>query len=195
MNEELKIQMVWFPKQDKLPEQPDIGPEYNLREMTLEDRPGWLKLMASSGFFLDPDREARAMFKQYWSEDGRWHAVIHRSSGRISGAVFSQAEDTALYPNATQLFYIAVLPKDRGKALAQAMTVSQMLRAASEAKDNVYVETDDFRLPSIVNTLRLGFRPCLYHPGMTRRWEVICKEIGWDFKPHEWPTKGGQGTN
>lgn len=187
---ELKLHMIWFPTLERPPAPVKVREGYVLRAMELADRDAWLDLIATSGFFLHPETEAAVLFDEYWGAETSWLGVFHRQTGRLAAADFMHIGDYPMYPNGAQMLYISVRPADRGFGLARSLTRQHMIDAASAGLHNLFAETDDQRLPSIVNTFRLGFRPCLYAEEMAGRWEVVCQNSSLPFTPDQWPRSG-----
>ena len=60
-------------------------------------------------------------------------------------------------------------------------------RFLSAGYRNIYLKTDDFRLPAIKIYLKLGYAPFLFTPEMKARWEAVCRKLDWPFTPQEKP--------
>ncbi len=51
---------------------------------------------------------------------------------------------------------------------------------------NIYLRTDDFRLPAINVYLNLGYLPFLCATDMSRRWVEVFKKLERPCRPEEW---------
>ena len=59
------------------------------------------------------------------------------------------------------------------RRLGRIATELATARLVSEGMGQVYLKTDDFRLPAIRVYLTMGWEPNLYAPDMAGRWEAI----------------------
>jgi mycothiol synthase len=47
--------------------------------------------------------------------------------------------------------------------------------------EEIYLRTDDHRLPAIKTYLKLGWEPFLCAPDMAERWRTVCQQLNWQF--------------
>lgn len=73
---------------------------------------------------------------------------------------------------------VCVKPEARGKNVGYLLTLAVLhyFQAKTEIRD-IYLLTDDFRLPAIKSYLRLGFTPVMDHPSFEQRWADIMQKI------------------
>lgn len=72
-----------------------------------------------------------------------------------------------------QLHYLAVLPAHRGRHLGTALAARVLELLREMGYPDVWLTTDDFRLPAIRTYLSLGFEPVLRDAGHVERWEIV----------------------
>ena len=51
-------------------------------------------------------------------------------------------------------------------------------RLLAAGYENIFLLTDDFRLPAISIYLRLSYQPLLHAPDMAERWRVVYEQLG-----------------
>jgi len=73
-------------------------------------------------------------------------------------------------------------PEHRGKGLGRAVSLAAVNRFIRAGFRNVYLMTDDFRLPALAAYLKLGFEPFLFCEGMAERWEAVYGKLGLPIK-------------
>lgn len=71
------------------------------------------------------------------------------------------------------LHYLAVLPKHRQKGLGTALVVRVLQLLKDMGYPDVWLATDDFRLPAIRTYLSLGFEPVCQDKSHEERWEIV----------------------
>jgi len=84
-------------------------------------------------------------------------------------------EDPVWSPNRGHgwLHYLAVLPKHRQKGLGTALVVRVLQLLKDMGYPDVWLATDDFRLPAIRTYLSLGFEPVCQDKSHEERWEIV----------------------
>jgi mycothiol synthase len=50
-------------------------------------------------------------------------------------------------------------------------------RLLSAGYREIYLQTDDWRLPAIKTYLNLGYVPLLCEPDMEERWRLVCRNL------------------
>ena len=58
-----------------------------------------------------------------------------------------------------------------------------MRRLLEAGYRNIYLNTEDWRLPALSIYLKLGWVPLLYMSDMEERWRDVCAKIDWPFTP------------
>lgn len=79
------------------------------------------------------------------------------------------------YAPVPELGWVASSPAHRGRALGYIASLAVLRYAAAAGHKNVFLRTDDYRLPAIVTYLKLGFEPWpwMYDAGAAERWTHV----------------------
>jgi mycothiol synthase len=107
----------------------------------------------------------------------------------LAGAFFLTAGDSPVataqfhrkpdgqYAGIAELGWVAVDPAHQGRGLAMVVNLAVMHYAASLGYDEIFLNTDDWRLPAIRTYLKLGFEPWLTDPSHAERWRTIYEAL------------------
>jgi len=109
---------------------------------------------------------------------GGFFVIVHRSTGKIVATAMSTHKPTQLHPYGGELGWVAADPEHRGKGLGLAVCAQATARFIQAGYRNIYLLTDDFRLPAIKTYLKLGYEPLLFGEGMAERWESVYRKLG-----------------
>jgi ribosomal protein S18 acetylase RimI-like enzyme len=112
--------------------------------------------------------------------------IEHLPSAELVGTCMASHAPALRYPFGGNLGWLAVDPRHRGQRLARALTVAVVSRLIRADYENIYLTTDDWRLPAISLYLNLGWVPVLFEEEMTMRWEGICLALNRPFRPETW---------
>lgn len=78
---------------------------------------------------------------------------------------------------------VKALEKERGKGLGQAMADFSIEEFRKRKVGEVYLTTDDFRVPAVKTYIKAGFLPIIYHDDdsdMEERWNKMFEIIGYE---------------
>jgi len=76
------------------------------------------------------------------------------------------------------LHMVCVLPEHRGKQLGHMVTLAALHWFRDHGFDEVWLSTDDHRIPAIKSYLRLGFEPHIPDGTFRARWDAVFAQIG-----------------
>jgi len=178
-----QLQMVWPPARLDDPPLPQPPRGYSLRTYQPGDEPRWFELMALAGW---PGWHEEEHYFSRILPDGWWMAV-HDESNCIAASAMAVHEHSELHPFGGEVGWVIADPAHTGRGLGLAVTGAATRRFLQAGYRDIYLKTDDDRLPALKTYLKLGFLPFLYRPGMVARWSAICKVLAWPFTPEEWP--------
>ncbi|MCA1595040.1 MAG: GNAT family N-acetyltransferase [Chloroflexi bacterium] len=158
---------------DRLESPPPVNiPEgYALRTYRETDEAGYVALMARAGF-AGWNRDRIAAMMQRVVPDG-FSVIEHLSSGKLVATAMAVHSPHDLHPSGGEMGWVAADPNHSGRGLGLAVCAAVTGRLLRGGYRNIYLLTDDWRLPAISIYLRLGYEPLLFCEGMQQRWEAV----------------------
>ena len=173
-----QLRMVWPIDQRRVLPLMPIPEGYVLRPYRSGDDQACIDLMTSSGS-TTYGAERLAEILSLCLPDG-WFFAIHKPSGEFGAAAAALHRPLELHPFGGELGDVAAAPNHRGKGLGLIVSAAATQRMVDAGYSNIYLKTDDHRLPAIKTYLRLGYVPFLYAPDMQERWVTVLGELGID---------------
>jgi len=173
-----QLQMVWPPARLQSPPPVTVHPDYELRTYRPggEDEASWYRLMELAGFGLwDAERLAPLLARIL---PNGWFFAVHRATGTLVASAMACHEPRPLHPFGGALNWVCGDPAHTGKGLGMSVCAAVTARLLAAGYQDVYLLTDDGRLPAISIYLRLGYQPLLFAPGMAERWRVVYGALG-----------------
>jgi mycothiol synthase len=162
-----------------------LAPGYALRNYCPGDEPRFYEVMALAGFDGWNDERLNEWLPRLLP-DG-WFLGIHAASGQVVASTMAFHGHTAQHPFGGELGWVAADPAHAGKGLGMAVCAAVTGRLVRGGYHNIYLLTDDWRLPAIKVYLKLGYLPWLFKAEMPARWQVICEKLNWPYTPQDWP--------
>ena len=77
---------------------------------------------------------------------------------------------------------MAVSPPHRGRRLSRVVCFEATRRLVAAGYREIYLSTDDWRLPAIRTYLDLGYVPLLCASDMDERWRLAARNLGMPFE-------------
>ena len=164
-----------FDKFDSLPEVelPEGYRLTTLRETGVDD---WIEALNATGELghWDPDRV------RTWLE-GERHAI---EAGTIIVTFDGRpvATTCTIPPTSTEpmseLGWVSVSPEHQGQGLGYQVCLAVLHFARKMGYAEMYLKTDDGRLPSVKTYLNLGFEPAMVHESHPERWKAVYEKLG-----------------
>lgn len=185
----LQLQMVWPADRLDSPPSVNVPAGYTLRTHQPGDENEFYKVMDLAGFKNWDDDTLRPWLKKMLPKG--WFLIVHDASDEIVATAMATHNPTDMHPFGSELGWVAGHPEHTGKGLGMAVCAAVVRRQLQAGYENIYLLTDDPRLPAITVYLRLGWVPFLYAPDMEERWQAVCEQLNWPFTPHEWPQHSG----
>lgn len=124
-----------------------------------------------------------------------WFLIVHQATGEIVATAMATHNPSALHPFGGELGWVAADPTHAGQGLGLTVCAAVTARFIAAGYRNIYLKTDDFRLPAIKTYLKLSYLPFLFAPAMPERWQIICEKLNWPFTPQNWPAVWGDNLN
>lgn len=174
-----QLRMVW-PK-DKL--NSDVSwslPEgYFLRNYREGDKEPYIELMRLAGFTNWGEEHFRAVLNQALPRGIFF--VIHEQSGEIVVTAFAAHNPLPGHPFGGELGWVGGDPAHKGRGLGYIVCAAVTKRLLEVGYDNIFIRTDDERLPALKTYLKLGWVPYLFAEDMEARWRKVCEKLEIDF--------------
>jgi len=149
---------------------------YVLRTLRPDDTTRWAELLAANGELGEWTVE-RA--EQYFAPGSRMvlngsFFVTHDGEPVATAQLHLHPDDS--YAPMPELGWVAAHPEHRGRGLGYAVCLAVLRYAAAAGHEEIFLRTDDHRLPAIRTYLRLGFEPWMVDPSAPGRWAGILEE-------------------
>ncbi|CAN5680460.1 hypothetical protein BH10CHL1_BH10CHL1_33950 [soil metagenome] len=180
-----QLRMVWPEQLLNTPPEIRLHEGYTLRTYQPGDEPGFYHVMDLAGF-TGWDMEKLAPTLATILPDG-WFLIVDQTSGEIVATTMATHHPSEFHPFGGEMGWVAGHPAHAGKGLGKAVCAAVTRRFLSAGYKNIYLRTDDWRLPAIKTYLTLGYQPFLFAPDMMERWAAICGHLAWKFTPELWP--------
>jgi mycothiol synthase len=145
--------------------------EYEVRNYVDADLDAYLALMTRVGF-EGWTADNVAGFRGKVLKDG-FYLVVHRESGAVAATALANGSQTDLHPNGGELGWVGCDPDHRGMRLGENVSGIAVCNLIAAGFRDIYLKTDDYRLPAIKGYLRLGFEPLMYQDDMQERWAAV----------------------
>jgi mycothiol synthase len=183
--EPAQLQMIWPRHRLVHPLPVSVAPGYQLRTYQPGDESRFYKVMEIAGFEGWNDDILRPWLAKILP-DG-WFMVTEDASGAIVATTMATHNPTDRHSFGGELGWVASDLAHKGHGLGMTVCAAVVNRFLSAGYRNIYLKTDDFRLPAIKTYLGLGFIPLLFSEDMHGRWQIICDQLNWPFTPADWP--------
>ena len=180
-----QLKMIWPADLLNSPPAVHVPNGYTLRTYKPGDEEGFYAVMDLAGFRGWNEEVLRPWFAHILP-DG-WFLIVHRATAKIVATAMATHRPQDIHPFAGELGWVAGHPDHTGKGLGMAVCASVVRRLLQSRYKNIYLNTDDWRLPALSIYLRLGWVPLLYLPDMQQRWRNVCAQLNWPFTPQKWP--------
>ena len=172
-----QLHMIW--PENRLDSPPAVRLEdaYQLRNFAPADEGAWLALLGRAGF--EGWASARlAAFRPRILPEG-WFLAVQRATGQVVATAMATAGPLPpLHPEGGELSWVAADPDHAGHGLGCAVSSAAGDRLLAAGYRDVYLKTDDWRLPAVKIYLSMGFVPLLYAEDMAERWRKVYEALG-----------------
>ncbi len=172
-----QLQMVWPEKLLDSPPEPTLPPGYELRcyDDSDADQAGWLEVMAKAGF-EGWDRDRLAGTLRTVLPEGLF-LIVHRPGGKVVATAMAQHVPGEGHPYGGVVGWVAGDPAHKGKGLGLAVVAAATARLLDAGYRDIYLQTDDWRLPAIKTYLKCGFEPLMFSESMHERWADVREKL------------------
>ena len=162
-----------------LPETPTLPPGYSYRQAIDSDAEQIDKLLGTA--FGNDWREggAREVLLDHPDVPTTW---IVLQAGNVVATASYQLKPVE-FPESAWVHYVGADPAHSGKGLGLFVTWKVLHQAADAGRTDVYLTTDDWRLPAIRTYLKLGFEPDCRHESHDERWSEVFEALATKAAP------------
>lgn len=159
---------------DDLPEI-EVPEGYGLRTYLQGDEAAWAEIMNTGvgEWTVERVRENLTGMPQFRA-DGLFFATCE---GRAVGTACAWRQNAQEWKKG-YLHMVCVLPEHRGKQLGHLVTLAVLHWFRDHGFEEVWLSTDDHRIPAIKSYLRLGFEPVIPDDTFRARWDAVFAQIG-----------------
>jgi mycothiol synthase len=165
--------------------QPSLHADYDLRTYQPGDETAWFSVMELAGFGVWDHERLQPTLATILPKG--WFFAVHRATGAVVATAMATHKPTPEHPFGGELGWVAGDPAHKGKGLGWTVCAAVTHRYLRAGYENIYLKTDDWRLPALKVYLKLGYQPFLFAPDMEDRWQAVCTQLAWPFTPQAWP--------
>ena len=159
---------------DSLPEL-EIPDGYGIRTYQPGDEAHWAEIMNSGiGEWTAEKCRQELTSKPQFLPDGLFFATFQDKPVGSACAWRRSPEDREV----GWLHMVCVVPEHRGKQLGHLVTLAVLHYLHDHGFKEVWLSTDDWRLPAIKSYLRLGFEPHYFDDSHRERWQKVFENLG-----------------
>jgi mycothiol synthase len=174
-----QLTMIWPAEATPKPPSHDLSSGYLLRTWTDGDAQPYLRLMNRAGFdSWSMDTLQKVLRKAL---PGGLYFAVQKSTGVLAATAVATHSPLPRFPFGGELGWVAADPDHRGRGLGRAVCAAVTLRLLESRYRNIYLLTDDFRLPAIRIYLELGWIPSFSGEEMESRWRCLSERLGIDL--------------
>ncbi len=181
----VQLQMVWPAHRRAAPPWPPVPTGYRLRAQRAGDEAAFFRLMELAGWPGWNEEKIAPLRARFIP--GCWF-VVDAPDQPVVATAMGLTSASELHPGGAELGWVAAHPDHRGKGLGLAVCAAVTRALLQLGFADIYLLTDDWRLPALKTYLKLGYEPFLFLPQMRERWQAICSKLSWPFTPEVWPS-------
>ncbi len=156
---------------------------YALRHFEPGDAAAWAALLDRNGELGEWNADRAA---PYFASDSRMPlagAFFVTAGGQPVATAQLHLKPDGPYAPVPELGWVAVDPAHQGQRLASVACLAVMRHAATMGHREIFLLTDDNRLPAIWTYLKLGFEPWIADASHPERWRTVQEKLDRQRKP------------
>ena len=150
---------------------------YVLRQFQESDTEKYLALMHEAGY-ADFSLESLDKMKKSLLPQG-FSIVEYLPEHELAASAMANDQPIEAYPEAGAVNWVAGAKKHSGRGLGTTVVLAVLKRLLDSGYREIYLTTDDFRLPALKTYLKIGFEPDLFADDMPARWAAIYARLNW----------------
>lgn len=155
----------------------DVPAGYTLRPHQRTDLDAWTRLLDENQGFgpWPPDRSAPLFAPTSPVVFAGSYFLLKDGVPIATAQLHHQTQRTDAPP--AELSWVAVHPRHQGRGLAFIVCLAVMGYAAGAGYRDIFLRTEDHRLPAIRTYLKLGFDPWMVDATAPERWTTIRRQL------------------
>jgi len=147
-----------------------------MRSYNKGDELGWCRCMINGDLGVEEIKEE--VFEEKMLKDKSVNPnnifFLISSENEIAGTVtYQYTDDKAI----GFIHMVGIDPRYRGRKLALPMHLYVIKKMLEDSVEQIFLTTDDWRLPAIKVYLNAGFKPVFYQPDMEGRWNQVMAKL------------------
>lgn len=150
---------------------PVVPDGYLLRNLRPGEEAAYSALMEKAGFGGWSIEQVKRFMQRVLP--GGFFVVEHLATGALVATAMANHAPSEQHPNAGVLDWVAADPDHKGRGLGRAVTAAVVRLLVERGYQDIYLLTDDWRLPALKTYLGLGWEPILLTPEMEARWQRV----------------------
>jgi len=176
--------MVWPEHLLNAPPPVRLPPGYTLRTYRPGDESRFYQIMALAGWPGWDGQRLHPWLLRVVPEG--WFMVVSERTGEIVTTAMALHDHLSSRPFSGELGWLAGDPAHAGKRLGRAVSAAVTARFVEVGYRHIHLYTEHWRLPALKTYLNLGYVPWLSAPDMAERWQAVCAQLEWPFRPPAW---------
>ena len=137
----------------------------------VQDDENYIALMRNAGFkYWDGEFLKRTVTNMY--PDGLFF-LVDTGTGRLAATAVANRTCVPGFPDGCEFGWLAADPAFQGRGLSRVVHDAVIQRFRQADVQNVYLSTDDHRIPAIKLYLGKGWEPVIVDDDARMRWEAI----------------------
>ncbi|MCX6375154.1 MAG: GNAT family N-acetyltransferase [Armatimonadetes bacterium] len=152
----------------------EVPEGYELRTYLPGDEAAWAEIMNTGvGEWTAETCREKLIGQPQFLPDGLFFATFE---GRPIGSACAWRSSADEWEKG-YLHMVCVLPEHRGKQIGYVLTLAVLRYFRDHGFKEVWLSTDDHRIPAIKSYLRLGFEPHYEDDSHRARWSAVLEQI------------------
>jgi mycothiol synthase len=169
--------VLWYPHSFP-PPAADLKPGYAIRIYRENDAPEWAALLNACGELgVWTQTRVEGELRSKLAQDNQFFATL--DGALVAGA--GLYDDDRLGMPCWEIGWVVTHPQHQGLGLARQVTSAAVEAALSLPRRQVFLMTDDHRMPAVKLYLKMGFVPDLGHESFRHRWSQLGHQLGPDY--------------
>ncbi len=170
-----QLRMIWPEERLKSVPTWTVPAGYTLRtyQQGDGDNAEYIRVMKLAGFEFWDEKKIEETLRMT-VPDGLFFIVHNKTKKIVATAVALHRFHTR-----AEFGWLAGDPEHKGKGLGYIVSAAVIKCFINAGYKDIFLQTDDFRIPAIRTYLKLGFEPLFFAPDMEPRWEKILNKLNW----------------